>query len=170
MCTICDLRIEFGTSHPMGLSIAVATRRAIDAQRLPAPQAPWDRQGAIGLMHGVQQRLERVLAPAALRALPGFFVLLVETRTWAWFQPGESGFDTAARRDPPDAFADAAAEPMVVAAETALAPMLAGGLPFANALEGGMLLLDANGNARDRLDAAWTRSWPVAGFSRFVCS
>jgi hypothetical protein len=170
MCTICDLRIEFGTSHPMGLSIAVATRRGIDAALLPEPGAPWDRQGAIGLMHGVQQRLERVLNPAALRALPGFFVLLVETRTWAWFQPGETGFDTRARRDPPDAFEAAPAEPMIVAAETALAPMLEGRLPFARARDDGMMLLDARDAARDMLEAAWSRSWPVSGFSRFVCA
>ena len=35
MCAICDLRIEFSIEHPMTLSVAVATRKAIDAGVLP---------------------------------------------------------------------------------------------------------------------------------------
>jgi hypothetical protein len=101
MCAICDLRIEFGTDHPMGLSVAVATRRALDAGVITGPGSVWDRERAIPLVHGVQQRLERVHGPERLARLPRFFVLLVETRTWAYFQPGPGGFDSAARADPP---------------------------------------------------------------------
>jgi len=93
MCSICDLRIEFGTDHPMGLSVAVAMRQAIEAGVIPQAGADWDRARAIPLMQGIQRRLELVHGRDGIAALPRFFVLLVETRTWACFQPGLAGFD-----------------------------------------------------------------------------
>lgn len=174
MCSICDVRIEFGAVHPMGLSVAVATRRAIEERLVPEAASAWDRDGAIELMRGVQERLERVFEPEALRALPAFFVLLIETRTWAYFSPGVRGFDSAARRAPPDDFArDAEAggrDATLLAAETSLAPMLQGRLPFEKVEGQGMLLIDAIPSERAALRAAWARAWPAFGFSRFVCS
>jgi hypothetical protein len=167
MCSICDLRIAFGVSHPMSLSVAVATRRGIEAGVVPLARG-WDRAGAIALMHGVQRRLEWSLSREALAALPPFFVLLVETCTWAYFHPGPDGFDPSVQRAPPEA-PDAAGDLMVVAAETALASMLEGRLPFAHAANHGMLHLDAQGPGGGALQAAWSRAWPAA-FSRFVCA
>ena len=170
MCSICDLRIDFGTDHPMGLSVAVATRRAIDAGVIPEADM-WDRDKAIPLMHGVQQRLELVHSPEVISALPHFFVLLVETRTWAFFQPGSMGFDRTARAVPPDAFegdSDDRAS-MLVVAETALSPILAGKIPFDTAEEIGLIHFDAPANLRTRLQQAWSAAWPTRGFSRFVC-
>jgi hypothetical protein len=171
MCSICDLRIEFGTDHPMGLSVAVATRRAIEAGVIPAG-ADWDRERAIPLMHGVQQRLELVHGSEGIAALPRFFVLLVETRTWACFQPGASGFDRTVRVDPPDAFDDNDAgsrDAMFVAAETAFAPILGGKLPFETAVREGLLHLDAPEQAGALPRRAWSAGWPTSGYSRFVC-
>jgi hypothetical protein len=167
MCSICDVRITFGIDHPMGLSVAVATRRGIEAGVVPQARG-WERAGAIGLMQGVRQRLEWSLSREALAALPAFFVLLVETRPWAYFHPGPDGFDPAAHRAPPDAF-DAGEDPVVVAAETTLAPMLKGRLPFARAAEAGMLHLDAPEPACGALSVARSQAWPAA-FSRLVCA
>jgi hypothetical protein len=163
MCSICELRIDFEVAHPLGLSAAAATRRGIEARLLPEASSEWTRRDATGLMQGIRERLERVLAPASLRALPSFFVLLVETRSWAYFSPGEAGFDPTAQRSPPG-------EATLLTTETALAPMLAGRLPFQQALAEGMLVIEACPSDSDALQAAWARSWPVAGFSRLVCS
>ena len=35
MCAICELALTFSIEHPMALPVAVATRDAIDAGRLP---------------------------------------------------------------------------------------------------------------------------------------
>lgn len=172
MCSICDLRIEFGTDHPMGLSVAVATRRAIEAGAIPAAGADWDRQRAIPLMHGVQRRLELVHGREGIAALPRFFVLLVETRTWAFFQPGPAGFEQTTRMDPPNAFgaSDAGSrEAMLVVAETVLDPILAGRLPFEAAERAGLVHLDASAEAQATLRRAWSAAWPSSGYSRFVC-
>ena len=172
MCSICDLRIEFGTDHPMGLSVAVATRRAIEAGVIAGASVDWDRERAIPLMHGIQQRLELVLGREGIAALPRFFVLLVETRTWACFQPDASGFDQNARAGPPDAFDDRDAAPhdaMLVAAETALDPILAGKLPFETAERQGLMHVDAPAAAQTALRQAWAAAWPISGYSRFVC-
>jgi hypothetical protein len=35
MCAICELKIEFNIGHPQALTVAVATREAMDAATLP---------------------------------------------------------------------------------------------------------------------------------------
>jgi len=35
MCAICELKIEFNIGHPQALTVAVATREAMDAGTLP---------------------------------------------------------------------------------------------------------------------------------------
>lgn len=167
MCTICDLRMEFGAGHPMSLSVAVATRRAVEAGLVPAAPA-WDRGDAIRLMHGVQRRLEWSVSLEAFASLPAFFVLLVETRTWAYFHPGPGGFDSSVQRLPPDAFG-LAMDPVIVAAETALAPMLDGRIPFESCAKAGMLHFDVPETVHSALRSAWMQAWP-ATFSRFVCA
>jgi hypothetical protein len=174
MCSICELRIEFRVEHPRSLTVAVAARRGIDDGVLPVAAA-WDRDSAIALIHGVRDRLERVLMPEALALLPPFFLLLVETGTWAYFCAGTAGlFDPTVQRLPPEDFTGDAEsegrEAVLLTAETALAPMLEGRLPFDRAIEDGMLMLDASPDDSAALQAAWARSWPVSGFSRLVCS
>jgi hypothetical protein len=174
MCSICELRIEFGAEHPQALTVAVATRRGIDDGLLPEAEL-WTREGAIALIHGVRDRLERVLMPEALACLPSFFLLLVETGTWAYFCAGTAGtFDPTVQRLPPEDFTgdaeSAAREAVLLTTETALATMLAGRLPFDRAVGNGMLMFDARPEDAVALRAVWTRSWPVSGFSRLVCS
>jgi hypothetical protein len=174
MCSICELRIEFGAEHPQALTVAVAARHGIDDGVLPVAAA-WDRDGAIALMHGVRDRLERLLMPEALACLPPFFLLLVETGTWAYFCADTTGhFDPTVQRLPPEDFTgdaqSAGREAVLLTTETALAPMLEGRLPFGRAIRDGMLMLDARPEDAAALQAVWARSWPVSGFSRLVCS
>jgi len=172
MCAICDIRIEFGTEHPMGVAVAVAARRAIDAGVVEAAKHGWDRERAIPLMRGVQQRLELVHGNDGIAALPRFFVLLVETRTWACFQPGPSGFDPTAQAEPPDALGlgdGGHRDAMLVATETVLDPILRGKLDFETAERDGLLHLDAPASSGAPLRRACAAAWPSYGYSRFVC-
>lgn len=175
MCSICDVRIEFGVGHPQALMVAVATRRAMDAGLLPDKVHDWDRALAISLMLNVRNRFERVLAPEDMLELPRFFLLLAETGTWAYFSTeGERVFAPSMQRAPPDDFSGDAGsmgrEAVFLATETAMAAMLDGRLPFNRAMSEGVLLIDAAPEEEVALRAAWASSWPVVGFSRFVCS
>ena len=100
MCAICDLNIHFDVEPASALPVALATRRAIEGGRLPAPEFSADPVGdrnprrlAVRALAGVQQRLEQVHAPEALVALPDFFVLIIESRSWGFFHPTPGGFD-----------------------------------------------------------------------------
>src|SRR5215471_17703337 len=113
MCSICDLRVEFSIDHPLGLSVAVETRRAIDTGLLPEPNVRDGdltgmrmRLNAIETMRAAQQRLEWTQRQDELLALPDFFVLLVESRTWGFFHPTPNGFDPNCRPTPPNVLAD----------------------------------------------------------------
>jgi hypothetical protein len=179
MCTICDLRIEFSVDHPMSLSVAVDTRRAIDAGLLPEAESQDDRLsgmrmrlGAIEALKTAQIRLEQILREEELLALPDFFALMIESRTWGFFHPTPNGFDPNCRPEPPNVFADNAADRDVtlVASETAMRELVAGKLPFERGLEEGVILLDADPARQDLLLAAWSKAYPKIGFSRFVCA
>jgi hypothetical protein len=179
MCTICDLRIEFSVDHPSSLSVAVETRRAIDAGLLPEPDEQYDalakmrlRVTAIETLRSVQQRLEQTQRPEALLALPDFFVLLVESRTWASFHPTSTGFDPNCRPAPPNISADDITErdAVLVSSELAMREITAGRLPFERALKEGLVILDADTPRHAALSSAWNRAYPKVGFSRFVCA
>jgi hypothetical protein len=175
MCAICELHIAFGVDHPSSLSVAVATRQAIDAGVIEPAVDPaarlWDRAAAVELMHAMRARLEAVLDPRAMLALPAFFVLLVESRTWAFFSPTAAGFDPDCRREPPQAFAspDPQRDAVLLGSETAMHEVMAGRLPFARALASGIIELDAAPPMASAVAAAWDRAYPSTGFSRFVC-
>ena len=178
MCSICDLRIEFSIDHPFGLSVAVETRRAIDAGRLPELGAEDDtladmrlRLTAIGTLKAAQQRLEQSLSREALLALPDFFVLMVESRTWGFFHPTPSGFDPNCRPGPPNVLAEAAAErdAVLVGSELAVRQIVAGRLPFERGLEEKIVAIDADESRHRKLLAAWSQAYPKVGLSRFVC-
>lgn len=179
MCSICDLRIEFSIDHPSSLSVAVETRRAIDAGLLPEPEVQDDdgagtqlRRRAIETLKAAQQRLEWTQRQDELLALPDFFVLMVESRTWAFFRPTPNGFDPNCRPDPPKVSADefAGRDAVLVSSELALRQIVAGRMPFEGALEKGIIVLDANRARYDKLLAAWSKAYPRVGFSRFVCA
>jgi hypothetical protein len=179
MCSICDLRIEFSIDHPLSLSVAVETRKAIDLGLLPEPDARDAalasmhlRRNAIGTLKAAQQRLEWTQRQEELVALPDFFVLLVESRTWGFFHSTPNGFDPNCRPAPPNVLADDIADrdAVLVSSELAMRQVVAGHLPFENAIEEKIIALDADRSRHDKLLAAWSKAYPKAGFSRFVCA
>jgi hypothetical protein len=179
MCAICDLRIEFSVDHPMTLNVAVATRRAIDNGTLSPTAAfaePLDgpalRRDAIDSLKAAQRRLEAALSPPDLLSLPDFFVLMIESRTWAFFHATPFGFDPNCRPDPPRLSADNALErdAAIVASETVLRQVLVGKLSFERAVLEGLIFVDADRHRQTGLVSAWSASFPVMGYSRFVCT
>jgi hypothetical protein len=176
MCTICDLRIEFSVDHPLSLTVAVETRRAVDAGLLPQPADSMDdgrlRLEAIDTLKAAQKRLEQILRPEELLALPDFFVLLIESHTWAFFHPARTGFDPNCRPTPPNIGSDdqAARDAVLVASELAMSEIAAGRFPFEAALQKGIVALDADMLRHAPLLNAWRGAYPEVGFSRFVCA
>lgn len=180
MCAICDLRIEFSVDHPMTLNVAVETRRAIDDGALAETATDADpldgaalRLEAIGLLKAAQRRLEAVLSPPDLLSMPDFFMLMIESRTWAFFHPTAFGFDPSCRPDPPRVSADddeCDRDPAIVVSETVLRQLLLGKFAFERALRNGLVVVDADRDRRAALIAAWSASFPGGNFSRFVCT
>lgn len=179
MCSICDLRIEFGVDHPLSLTVAVETRKAIDAGLLPEPEFADDpaadaslRSRAVESLRAAQQRLERSLSQEELLALPEFFVLMIESRTWGYFRPTATGFDPNCQPDPPkvDAEDAAARDAVLVASELAMREIAAGALPFSKAVGHGLVALDADPARYRSLADGWKKAYPDAAFSRFVCA
>ncbi len=180
MCAICDLDIAFAVDHPMTLSVAVATRAAIEAGRLTA--APDDPPGTLGGLRArtraiaalklVQNRIERTFAPDRLAALPDFFVLMIETGTWGFFRATPSGFDPNCRPDTLRVGGDDPAErdAIVVMSEAAARALAEGRLPFDRAVVEGLIAVDSDEARRAMLGEAWGAAWPELGFSRYVCA
>lgn len=163
----------------MTLGVAVETRNAIDRGLLGDHSEHSDalrgirlRLAAVEALKAAQRRLEQVLRQEELLALPDFFVLLIESRTWGYFRPTPTGFDPNCRPAPPNVLAENPAErdAIIIASETAMRPLLQGRLPFDKALEEGVVVIDADGARRDRLIGTWGKAYPRVGFSRFVCA
>ena len=175
MCTICDLRIEFSIDHPMTLSVAVATRRAIDAGLLPSHHTKYGgmqlRREAIAALKAVQRRVEQTQTQDSLLALPDFFMLAIESRTWGFFHPTPDGFDPNCRPDPPRLSAEDVADrdPVVIASETAMRQLLAGKLPFSKAEEQGLVVIDADLPRYETLRSTWNAAYPEIGVGNFFC-
>jgi len=176
MCSICDLRIDFGVDHPMSLDVAVETRRAVDAGLLPQLADSMDdgrlRLKAIDTLKAAQQRLEQTLSAEELPSLPDFFVLVIESRTWAFFRSTPTGFDPNCQPAPPNVTSDdkAARDAVIVTSELAMNEIVAGRLPFETALRERIIALDADETRHSALLNAWNGAYPEAGFSRFVCA
>ena len=178
MCSICDLRIEFSVEHPLSLSVAVNTRQAIDAGILQEPDFPDDefllRERAIGALRAAQQRLEWSLRPEELLAVPDFFVLLIESRTWGFCRPmgSGSGFDPNCSPSPPNITAEDICErdAVLVASESSISALAVGQVPFATALADGIIALDADPERFGVISGMWSKAYPELAFSRFVCA
>jgi hypothetical protein len=160
----------------MSLSVAVATRKAIDAGLLPSPSGRYGsfelRGEAIAALKSVQQRVEQVLPQDEFQALPDFFMLTIESRTWAFFHPTAVGFDPNCRPDPPRLTAEEAVnrDPCIITSETALRRVLAGELPFGQAEQQGLIVIDADDKRREALYATWQTAYPKGGFNGFFCT
>lgn len=176
MCTICDLRIEFSVDHPMSLSVAVATRKAVDAGLLSDHTVRGGgfqlRESAIAALRSVQERVEQALPKSEFLALPEFFMLEIESRTWGFFRATVNGFDPNCRPDPPRVTAKDATDrdPAIVVSERALRQVVSGKLPFSKAEEQGLIIIDADTSRRATLRKIWDLAYPSSGFSGFMCN
>lgn len=177
MCTICSLTIEFSVEHPLALAVAMATRQAIEGGSLPGAAAQdmdmqQSRHHAITLLTGLQQRLEQVLSPSRLMALPTFYVLMIESRTWGYFQPTRSGFDQQANPLPPRLEPDenGTRDAAIVTSQAAAMELVAGKLSFEHALADGLIVVDARDPAAVTISAALEACYPATQFSHFVCA
>lgn len=177
MCTICALTIEFAVEHPQSLVVAVATRQAIETGLLTdCDTAEMDmvqsRHHATVLMTKIQQRLRDVLPISRLTALPNFFVLMIESRTWAYFHPTLAGFDTLADPAPPtlEPSNDRERDSVIVISQAAAESLVNGQLPFSTALQKGLAIVDAPVSENKSIESALTVAYPVGQFSRFVCT
>ncbi|WP_434109851.1 hypothetical protein [Paraburkholderia caffeinilytica] len=168
MCAICELKIEFNISHPLALSVAVATRTAIDAGTLPeslmdgALSNVKMRMAAIDALKGLTARLEASKSASELQALPDFYVLLIEIGTWGFFHATETGFDPDVTPQPPNVTSDDQAERDVVfvTSETALRAVLEGRMSIDAAFAGDLMMLDANADHTAQLRAVLNDALP----------
>jgi hypothetical protein len=178
MCTICSLTIEFAVEHPLALAVAVATRQAIETGLLPelVPSQEMDmtqsRHNATVLLTAMQQRLEQVLPTSRLVALPDFYVLMIESRTWGYFHPTTGGFDANANPSPPriDFDADGVRDSTLVISQAAAEELTRGRLPFDFALDANVAAIDAPGTNEQLIRSALMAAYPVGQFSEFVCT
>lgn len=179
MCSICNLRVEFSISHPLGLSVAVETRRAIEAGILPEPGEAGNAQAGVPLrtvaadaLTAAKQRIEWTQPHDGLVALPNFFVLMVESGTWGFFHPTPDGFDPNCSPPPPNVTANDALErdAVLVSSDVAMSEIVAGRLPFQRALAERLVMLDADEARSDGLLKAWSKAYPTSRFSRLVCA
>lgn len=100
MCAICNFKIDFGVGHPLALTVAVATRKAIESGLIEpidaaegALAAARMRMSSVEALNLLQARIEGAHSEDALLALPDFYVLLIENDTWGFFHATTNGFD-----------------------------------------------------------------------------
>ncbi|SAK84163.1 hypothetical protein AWB76_05809 [Caballeronia temeraria] len=162
MCAICNFRIEFGVGHPAALTVAVATREAIEAGLIDPVDAEQGllaaaraRMSSIDALNLLQARIEETHAPERLLALPDFYVFLVESDTWGFFRATTDGFDPDIVPEVPDVRATDAARRscIVVMPEAGLRAWLAGRLDARTALERSLFHVDAPALAQATLAA-----------------
>lgn len=177
MCTICTLNIEFAVEHPLALAVAVATRQAIDTGLLPETGAmeldmEQSRHNATVQLTTIQQRIEQVLSTSKLLALPNFFVLMIESRSWGYYHPTLKGFDANANPDTPRLEPDAngVRDCIVVMSQAASAEITKGQLSFRKALDENLVYVEAPEVEADLILKALTIAYPVSQFSEFVCT
>ncbi len=108
----------------------------------------------------------------AFPSLPLSFVLMIESRTWGYFHPTLGSFDVRANPSAPriDPDADGARDAIVVISRAAAAEIYSGRLPFTQAEERGLVLVDASSSSKAPIRSALTKAYPVSHFSDFVCT
>jgi hypothetical protein len=156
MCAICEFRIEFSIGHPLALTVAVATRKAIEEGRVDpleaddgALAAARRRMTAVEALNLLQARIESGHASADLLGLPDFYVLLIENDTWAFFHATTEGFDPDIVPDMPDVTTtdQTKRSNVIVTSEAALRGWLSARFDMSHALSGSLVLVDATGSA-----------------------
>jgi hypothetical protein len=146
MCAICNFKIEFSVGHPLAISVAVATRRAIEAGLVDeqahlsgALSAARARMSAVEALKMLQTRIETTHDTAALASLPDFYVLLIENDTWGFFHATENGFDPDIVPEMPDEQSN-----VLVMSEAGLRAWLDGRFDCEHALRDTLFIADAS--------------------------
>ena len=152
MCAICHFKLDFGVSHPLALSVAVAARRAIESHLIEpvdaaagALSAARMRISAVEALNLLQARIEGAHNEEALLAIPDFYVLLIENDTWGFFHATTGGFDPDIVPAIPDVVTtdEAKRSNIVVASEASLRAWLDGRLDIGYALRESLFAVDA---------------------------
>ncbi len=162
---------------PKSLTVAVATRGAIDDGMLEAPPSAGplgdmkQRLSAVESLQTLRTKLEAVLLASELMALPDFYILLIESRTWGFFHPTEQGFDPNCQPGLPRVIPDdgGAQDIVVIAADMVLQAILDGKLSLDVALDRRMMIVDAKDDERVFLKVSLDKALPSSQFSRFTC-
>ncbi len=151
MCAVCEFKIEFGISHPLALSVAVATRKAIEANLIEAIDvndgalaAARKRMAAVEALNLLQARIEGAHAEEHLLDLPDFYVLLIENDTWGFFHATTEGFDPEIVPEIPDVTTteEAKRSNIVIMSESALRGWLAGRFDVEHAFREALFVVD----------------------------
>lgn len=153
MCAICNFKIDFGVGHPLALSVAVATRKAIESGLVEpiesaegALSAARMRMSAIDALNLLQARIETAHSEDALLALPDFYVLLIENDTWGFFHATTNGFDPDIVPEMPDLATteEAKHSKIVIASEAGLRAWFDGRFDVEEALRESIFMIDAS--------------------------
>lgn len=159
MCAICDFKIEFSVGHPQALTVAVATRKAIEGGLLREPDVEGAlaqarlRMTAVDTLNGLQGVIQDALSVDELLALPDFYVLLIENDTWGFFHATTEGFDPDIVPDIPNVLADNVDERslVVVTSQVALQAWLDEELETSRLTTDSLLFVDGPLHQRDEL-------------------
>ncbi|MFL9937098.1 hypothetical protein P0D88_51190 [Paraburkholderia sp. RL18-103-BIB-C] len=152
MCAICNFKIDFGIGHPLALSVAVATRKAIESGLIEpidaaegALAAARMRLSSVEALNLLQARIEGVHSEDALLNLPDFYVLLIENDTWGFFHATTNGFDPDIVPEIPDLTTtdEAMRSNVVIASEAGLRAWLNGNFDSEYALRESIFVVDA---------------------------
>lgn len=160
MCAICSFKIDFGVGHPLALTVAVATRKAIDSGLVEpidttggALSAARMRMSAVEALNLLQARIEGAHSEDALLALPDFYVLLIENDTWGFFHATTNGFDPDVVPEMPDVTAtdEAKRSNVVIMSEAALRAWLDQRFDIELALRESLFMIDTPASPTESL-------------------
>jgi hypothetical protein len=152
VCAICNFKIDFGVGHPSALTVAVATRKAIESGLIEpvdaaegALSAARMRMSAVEALNLLQARIEGAHSEGALLALPDFYVLLIENDTWGFFHATTNGFDPDIVPEMPDLTTtdEGRRSSIVITSESGLRAWLDGHFDIGQALRESLFMIDA---------------------------
>ncbi|AET95066.1 hypothetical protein BYI23_D015560 (plasmid) [Burkholderia sp. YI23] len=155
MCAICNFRLDFGVGHPFALTVAVATRKAVESKLVEPIDATEGalatarmRMSAVDALNLLQARVEATHSEDALLTLPDFYVLLIENDTWGFFHATTNGFDPDIVPEIPDVTTtdDAKRSNIVIVSEAGLRAWLEGRFDVERAFRDSLFMIDATRN------------------------
>ncbi|MFM0739908.1 hypothetical protein PQQ51_21930 [Paraburkholderia xenovorans] len=160
MCAICNFKIDFGVGHPLALTVAVATRKAIDSglvEPIDATEGALSsarmRMSAVEALNLLQARIEGTHSEDALLAIPDFYVLLIENDTWGFFHATTNGFDPDVVPEMPNVMAtdEAKRSNILIVSEAGLRAWLDQRFDIELALRESLFMIDMSARSTESL-------------------